>query len=63
MHTPGDLAQLLEGKNLTRRQSATLQAKSAQNENLSLRLFAAGVAATLAQTACQPIETVKVRVD
>ena len=45
----GDLAHLLEGKNLTRRQSIKLQEKSEKNENLALRLFAAGVAATLAQ--------------
>jgi hypothetical protein len=56
----GDLAQLLENKPLTRRESIKIQEKSAKNENLALRLFAAGVAATLAQTACQPIETIKV---
>ena len=56
----GDLAQLLENKPLTRRESIKIQEKSAKNENLALRLFAAGGAATLAQTACQPIETIKV---
>ena len=58
----GDLSQLLKGKTLTRRQTQALQQKVAAGEqNLPLRLFAAGVAATLAQTACQPIETIKVR--
>eukprot|EP00802_Teleaulax_amphioxeia_P007569 Tamp_07576.p1 GENE.Tamp_07576~~Tamp_07576.p1 ORF type:complete len:489 (+),score=98.94 Tamp_07576:173-1468(+) len=57
----GDLAGVLKGRQLTRRQTQALEKKAATNDNLALRLFAAGIAATLAQTACQPIETVKVR--
>lgn len=59
--SPGDLADVLRAKKLTRRQTQQMEKKVEKNENLPLRLFAAGVAATLAQTACQPIETVKVR--
>ncbi len=59
----GDLAQFFDKKTptLTRRQSAQMQKSVNSNEDLPLRLLCAGLAATLAQTACQPIETVKVR--
>lgn len=38
----GDLGQVLQGRKLTRRQTKALEQKAATNDNLPLRLFAAG---------------------